>query len=103
MAQDGQVIRALVRDTIVIRLPENPTTGVRWDVEPLVGSAQLTGDDYEHAPGSGIGAAATRVLTLQLSAPGAIQLNLKRWQPWEGESSVDATFSCTVQIERGDT
>jgi predicted secreted protein len=99
MSEDSQVIRATVSDTIVMRLPENPTTGVRWDVEQLKGPIQLVGDDYEPSA-RGIGAAATRVLTLQLQAPGEFQLNLKRWQPWGDASSIDATFSCTVQVDR---
>ena len=102
MTEDGGVVHATVDDTVVIRLPENPTTGVRWDVERMEGPAQLVGDDYELAASGGIGAASIRVLTLQPRGRGQLQLNLKRWQQWEGESSIDATFSCTVQIERGD-
>ena len=102
VTEEGGVIRARVNDTIVMRLPENPTTGVRWDLEQLAESVQLVRDEYEHAPGSGIGAAATRVLTFQLQEPGELRLNLKRRQPWEEAASVDATFSCTIQVEQGD-
>ena len=54
--EDGQVVHSSAKDTIVIRLPENPTTGVRWDVEQLRESMDLVGDDYEQPAGAGIGA-----------------------------------------------
>lgn len=98
---DGREVRATANDSIVLRLPENPTTGVRWDLDRLEGPAQLVGDAYEQQTGGGMGAAAVRVLTLQPRGPGQIRLQLKRWQEWEGASSIDATYSCTVRVERG--
>ena len=101
-AEGGQVISATTGDTVVIRLPENPTTGVRWEFDRLDEALQLVGDDYEHQTGGGIGASAIRVLTLQGQRTGQFPVNLKRWQKWEGAPSIDATFSFTLQIESSD-
>jgi inhibitor of cysteine peptidase len=103
VAEDGSEIRASVNDTIALRLPENPTSGVRWAFERLEGPVRLARDEYEPLAGGGIGAAAVRILTLQPLAPGKIHLKLKRLQEWEGPSTIDATFSCSVRVERGDS
>lgn len=100
LSEAGSEIRATANDTIVLRLPENPTTGVRWDFEGLEGPVRLTGDTYESSPGAGIGAAAVRILTLQPVGLGRVQLELKRWQKWEGASTIDARFKCSVEIEQ---
>lgn len=97
--QDGGVVAVTTRDTVVLRLPENPTTGVRWSFDQLHDSVQLVGDDYEAQPGDGIGAASIRVLTLRLSAPGDFPVRLQRWQEWEGAGSIDATFGITLKVD----
>lgn len=99
VTEDGRESSASVNDTIVLRLPENPTTGVRWDFDQLEGPVRLIGDEYEPSTGAGIGAAAIRVLTLQPQDTGRIRIKLKRWQNWEGESTIDATFSWAARIE----
>jgi len=85
-------------DVIVLKLPENPTTGVRWGFEQVNGPIKQVGDEYESPAGSAIGAMSTRVLTFKPLAPGIARLQLKRWQEWEGEASVDAKFSCEINI-----
>ena len=95
---DGQVIEASMADTVVIRLPETPTSGVRWEFDELDAALQPVGDDYEPSTGNGIGASSIRVLTLRPKQSGEIPIRLKRWQQWEGDSSIDATFDVTLQI-----
>ena len=95
---DGQVIEATMADTVVIRLPETPTSGVRWEFDELDAALQPVGDDYELSPGGGIGAASIRVLSLKPNQPGEYPIRLKRLQQWEGESSTDATFGVTLHV-----
>ena len=102
---NGKEIPASVGDMLVIKLPENPTTGVRWAFDLVSGPIESEHDKYEQpepskdTEGRGIGAAAIRVLTLRVQGCGRAALRLKRWQEWEGGSSIDATFSCTIRIE----
>lgn len=95
----GQEVHIGLGDSVVLRLPENPTTGVRWSFDELDSALELTSDRYEQAPGNAPGAATTRVLTLQSRSHGRAEVRLKRWQEWEGASSIDATWHCTVRIE----
>jgi inhibitor of cysteine peptidase len=96
---DGQEVRVTANDSVVLRLPENPTTGVRWAFDRLEGPLQVVSDRYEQPAGGGIGASAIRVLTLQPRGRGRAELSVKRWQEWEGPSSIDAAFHCVVRIE----
>ena len=89
---DGRTVQAAAGDRIILRLPENPTTGVRWDFEQPEPSLKLVDDGYEEPP-PGVGAATTRVLIFEAQAPGRFTLALKRWQAWEGPSTIDATFT----------
>lgn len=43
-AQDGEV-RVALGDDVVVRLPENATTGYRWQVETLDGALRVATDD----------------------------------------------------------
>ena len=97
--KDGQEVTASIHDVIILKLPESPTTGVRWGFDRLEGPVELAGDSYERPDSSsGIGAMTSRLLTLQPKSPGNVSVRLKRWQEWEGDSSIDATFSCVIKI-----
>ena len=95
---DGLTIPVAAGDEVIVRLPENPTTGVRWDFGRAEGPIERLYDTYEQPTGGGIGAATVRVFTLHALRPGRAELNLRRWQEWEGESSVDATFSVILDV-----
>ncbi|MEJ2455841.1 MAG: protease inhibitor I42 family protein [Candidatus Thiodiazotropha sp.] len=98
---DGLALPVVAGDEIIIRLPESPTTGVRWDLWQPEGPVELIDDRYEQPSSGGIGASAVRVFTFHALRPGKAKLNLKRWQSWEGEASVDATFSVVLEILEG--
>jgi len=74
-----------VGDELILRLPENPTTGFRWQVNPSADPALRRVDD-RFEPGSGSplpGAGGTRVFTFAASSPGTVQLSLAHRQEWE--------------------
>ena len=100
---DGRDIQAAVGDILVLRLPENPTTGLRWGWGSLPGPIRLSNDTYEDVDMDAVGAASVRVLTFDLNGPGTAQLSLKRMQAWEGDASADACFSCRVRIMSPDS
>ncbi len=97
-ANQYATIRAHVGDSIHISLPETPTSGCRWMVEnDLGGVLTAIGSDFRFGSG-GIGAGGMRILHFRAAAIGVILLRLKRWQEWEGESSVDARFSVSIAV-----
>ncbi len=95
----GREIRISADDSVLLKLPENPTTGVRWSLEKTDGAIEVVADRYEQPSGAGIGAAATRVFTLKRQGRGRAEIKARRWRDWEGPASIDATFDCVLRVE----
>ncbi|HUL27100.1 MAG TPA: protease inhibitor I42 family protein [Streptosporangiaceae bacterium] len=83
---------ARVGEELSVVLPENPTTGYRWQPEIDTSALQQTDDRYE-GPAEPRGAAGTRRLTFKVLRPGPAQLRLVKRRAWENtgvdEFSVD--------------
>ena len=74
-----------VGDELLLRLPENPTTGFRWQVKPSVDRVLRPIDDH-FEPGGGTpspGKGGHRVFRFAASEPGTVQLSLAHRQAWE--------------------
>ena len=97
-AEDGASIDARVGDPIVVRLSDNPTTGYRWELEPVAGEQLLLDDAGYEASSRAIGSGGVATWTLRAAAAGTSTIRLKRWRPWEGDSSVLDRFAVTVQV-----
>lgn len=114
-ADNGKSVGVGLEDEIVLRLPENATTGYRWHVQEAVeragrgaGSLRQEADAYspdvdssdEHALGSNaqFGRGGVRELRFRPQTLGAARLELKHWQAWEGETSVTERFVVTIEI-----
>jgi inhibitor of cysteine peptidase len=97
---DGGGTRDLkVGDTLVVELPETPSSGYRWALERLdearlvlVDSAFRSGDDRP-------GAAGVATWTLKAVASGTTTVDLKRWRHWEGDRSIVERFGIRLQIQ----
>lgn len=85
-------------DEIVLRLPENATTGYRWYVDRADESLEQMADSYQPDPDVRIGSGGVREFRFRARAAGAAKLELKHWQAWEGESSVTERFAVEIQI-----
>jgi inhibitor of cysteine peptidase len=82
-ADDGTRIAPAPGQAVVIRLPENPTTGFRW--QPPADAA-IEGDEFIAAAGGAAGAAGVRVITLAAGrAPTTLRFGLSR--SWETEAA----------------
>ena len=89
-------------DRVVIRLPENPTTGYRWAAE-TVDDRIVSPVSSEFAPpaGSGVGAGGAASFAFEARAPGEGSIRLKRWRDWEGESSVRERYTIKLVVHPG--
>ncbi len=94
----GKEIIVNMGDRIIIRLPENPTTGWRWQTSGALGPVELTGDNYDHSAGGGIGAATTRTLEFKAKSAGQLALQLVRVPEWQDAQKPDARFLVTLLI-----
>jgi inhibitor of cysteine peptidase len=92
---DGGVVAVAVGERIAIELPENPTTGYRWQLEGDAGIVVVSG---VHTPASGgVGGGGVRRFVLYADRPGQLGVRAKLWRAWSGEGSVLERFTLAVQ------
>jgi predicted secreted protein len=87
------------RDIIVIRLPENPTTGYRWDITRSNG-LRILDDSYVYPDPSGkmTGAGGWRRVTLMPEAPGTESFSAVHKRSWEDETGNEQHFSFQFEV-----
>jgi predicted secreted protein len=91
-----EVITVLVGDGILLRLPENPSTGYRWAGE-IPDFLRLTRDENERH-GTAPGAGGLRTMELVAVAPGRATLNFACGQAWEPTAPPTDRFSVTIDV-----
>jgi inhibitor of cysteine peptidase len=94
----GRNVELRKGDTLVVRLPENPTTGYRWSVEEDGTILQLQSTHFDLTEGAGVGAGGWRTLTFRAEAAGTSKVQLRMWEHWEGDASVTERYVVTVQV-----
>ena len=98
-SDQGNEFEAHPGDLIVIRLPENPTTGYRWelDVDDDRGVA-LQDSDYSAASRPGIGGGGMRTFRLKARRPGTVRVELRLRRKWEPEEVAVDSFEVTIRV-----
>jgi inhibitor of cysteine peptidase len=83
-SQNGQAIPVKNSDVLLIRLPENPTTGFRWNVkEADPNLLKLQSDDFSPATAGGVGAGGVRLFRFVAVGSGEAALALDLARAWE--------------------
>src|SRR5450759_338564 len=97
-ANKGGPIGANVGDTLVIRLPETPTTGFRW-VRASVDTNILEsrGDDFQIGAQSWGGGGGNRVFRFVTKGQGSTSLEFKLTRSWEANPP-KAVFDVRVTV-----
>lgn len=94
---NGQPIFPAVNDTVIIRLPETPTSGYTWVWRKGPESLEVTQDGFADEVSKEVGASRVRELIMQVtSAARPETINLERRQPWDDESSPSEDFTVDV-------
>jgi inhibitor of cysteine peptidase len=96
-ANNGESIECRQGDEIILRLPENPTTGYRWHIVRADGLVQET-DLYRPDPNPQFGSGGVREFRFRATAPGKGRLELKYWRVWEGDKSILERFAIDIKI-----
>jgi len=98
----GKTVTLKAGQSLTLRLNQNPTTGYRWIIPTFDAQLiRLTDDRFESTAANKpmmMGAGGQRILILQASRPGTIQLNLENKRSWDLESPSAESFDLTVQI-----
>ena len=77
-------------DELVLRLPENPTTGYRWEVtQSAAGTLRLIDDRFVAGGGLAPGAGGQRVIRFAALAPGNVQISAVMRRSWETSSPAE--------------
>lgn len=102
-ASNGEAVAIRNGDAIELMLPENATTGFRWQVVRADGLVEEAPADHESPPRAPeeqqrIGAGGTRRIRFRARTPGTGRLELKLWREFEGEPSVSKRFVSEVTI-----
>ncbi|MFZ3555113.1 protease inhibitor I42 family protein [Streptomyces sp. BH055] len=86
-------------DEIVVRLPENGTTGHQWQVQEIEGTLEVTGSEFLPPDVLAPGAGGTRVLRLRptKAGDGGGHLTLHLKQPWGGDVAEEYALRVTVE------
>ena len=103
---NGKIVEIKRGQALSIRLPENPTTGYRWEIDSVnagcsTGNETITieSSGYTPTPGTGMGGGGERVITFKAATIGTTQLDIKLWQSWEGNRSVIERYSITIRVQ----
>lgn len=92
----GREVPVSAGDIVELRLPENPTTGMRWSFNGHAG-VEILEDRNDLAPQTQPGAASVRVFRLRVLG-GDTHLRLHRGQAWEPGLPPDARFEVTLTL-----
>jgi predicted secreted protein len=92
----GEHVEATTGDRIVIRIPENATTGFRWQLTDVTALVDVVEDELEPPTSAAPGAGATRRVTLLAREAGEGHAELALVQPWEGKAADRFELSFTV-------
>jgi inhibitor of cysteine peptidase len=97
-ADQGKLITVAPSSHVQLRLPENPSTGYSWELEPLQGDAlALQAETYQPPTTLAPGAGGVRVFDFLARSAGNVLLLLRLRRPWEPASAAE-TFEVKVQV-----
>jgi inhibitor of cysteine peptidase len=100
---NGKTVAAEVKQTLLVKLPGNITTGYSWGVSKLEGEAlEMVGKpDYvaDKAPKKMVGSGGTFHLTFRAVKPGKATVTLAYARPWEKDTPPAKTFTLTVEVK----
>jgi inhibitor of cysteine peptidase len=97
-ADNGKTVDLRVGDEVVLRLPENASTGYRWTVDAADGNLVDVKEGKYLAASNALGSGGEAQWIVHAKAAGATEIKLKCWHSWEGERSVIERFEFTLRI-----
>ena len=99
-ADAGKTVQAHPGDQILIQLGANASTGFSWAIDKTDATIlALQRESYTPNAGGALGSGGTAVFTFIAQSAGTVQLQLKYWRAWEGDSSIVKRYDVTIQIQ----
>lgn len=99
-SDNGRTVVLRTGETLMVSLPENATTGYRWELDrwdrDLVG---LVAEEPRYPSGPLVGAGGQVDFRFQARKPGSGDIAIKEWRHWEGDASVIARYRLHVEVQ----
>lgn len=96
---DGKTVELHVGSEVVIQLPDNPSTGYRWEIDTDKACVSVERQHFEQRSDQ-VGGGGESSWVLRAIAPGVSTVKLMLWRPWEGEHAAIQRFVVTLRIAR---
>lgn len=98
-ADNSTSLSLSVGDIVSLTLPENPTTGHRWQLDSLDSRViSASGDRFENQ-GAQVGGGGKRTLLFRILQPGKTRLSLKLRRPWESPDRFVKEFAVDLDVK----
>ena len=97
-ADRGEVVLR-PQQRLEITLPENPTTGFRWEIQVTSAPACADRGSSFDAPSGGLGKGGARRFLFEAAEVGVCEIALVYRRSWEDKPPA-RTFTVTVRVER---
>jgi inhibitor of cysteine peptidase len=95
---DDREVTLPVGQELALSLPENRTTGYRWDIAEADGLLEVREAEPATPPPPAVGSGRRARWIVRAKAAGTARLALKHWRPWEGDRSIVERFGVRLQI-----
>ena len=95
-AKNGSRVSAAIGDMLILKLPENPTTGYRWVVQTTNNLAQVGDDFFTDAVAAGAGG--ERCLRFAAQSQGEAHIVASLQRSWEAGKVPHSVFKVVVDI-----
>ena len=97
-SDNGGSFKLRVGGDAVLQLPENASTGYRWAVDSADTALVEVKEGDSLSTSKAVGAGGEAQFQIEAKASGTAHVKLKRWRPWEGDSSVVERYEVTFEI-----
>jgi inhibitor of cysteine peptidase len=96
--ENGASLSVCTADRIVLDLPENPTTGYRWQIVQLPDSLEVVSDDFDPPASMAPGAGGRHRFVFAARSSGRGTTVLKLVRPWEAAGGAADEFRFEVVV-----
>lgn len=96
--ESGKTQKAKVGDTIIVQLPENPTTGYRWELKEIDKAIEPPEIQYKPDEGAQMGGGGTKTFEFKLKSKGTTTIKIINKRSWEPENSAIQHFEAIIII-----
>jgi inhibitor of cysteine peptidase len=96
--ENGLHIELQKDDTLVIRLPENPSTGYRWAVQQNGTIMRLESAHFDLTEGAGIGGGGLRTLCFKAASLGAVKLQVVLRREWQKGAPAADVYEVQIRV-----